>query len=86
MVGIIGSFLGFHLHRNKYEDSQQLWSAQEQAVSAEIEKYYRKAKEILAANSEFLNKVAEALEKKKLLVMADIKAIKETCAIVPVAL
>ena len=77
---------GFHLHRNKYEDSQQLWSAQEQAVSAEIEKYYRKAKEILAANSEFLNKVAEALEKKKLLVMADIKAIKETCAIVPVAL
>lgn len=77
---------GLHLHKNMYEDSQHLWSAQEQAVSAEVEKYYRKAKEILSANSEFLNKVAEALEKKKLLVMADIKAIKETCAIVPVAL
>ena len=77
---------GLHLHKNMYEDSQHLWSAQEQAVSAEVEKYYRKAKEILSANSEFLNKVAEALEKKKLLVMADIKAIKETCTIVPVAL
>ena len=77
---------GLHLHKNMYEDSQHLWSAQEQAVSAEVEKYYRKAKEILSANSEFLNKIAEALEKKKLLVMADIKAIKETCTIVPVAL
>ena len=77
---------GLHLHKNMYEDSQHLWSAQEQAVSAEVEKYYRKAKEILSANSEFLNKVAEALKKKKLLVMADIKAIKETCTIVPVAM
>ena len=77
---------GLHLHKNMFEDSQHLWSAQEQAVSAEVEKYYRKAKEILSANSEFLNKVAEALEKKKLLVMEDIKAIKETCTIVPVAL
>ena len=38
---------GLHLHKNRYEDSQRLWSAQEQAVSAEVEKYYRKAKEIL---------------------------------------
>lgn len=28
---------GFHLHKNMYEDSQHLWSAQEQAVSAEVE-------------------------------------------------
>ena len=77
---------GLHLHKNMYEDSQHLWSAQEQAVSAEVEKYYRKAKEILSANNEFLTKVAEALLKKGLLVMADIKAIKETCTIVPVAL
>ena len=77
---------GLHLHKNAYEDSQHLWSAQEQAVSAEVEKYYKKAKEILALNSEFLNKVAGALAKNSLLTMTDIKAIKDTCTIVPVAL
>lgn len=77
---------GLHLHKNGYEDSQRLWSAQEQAVSAEVERYYRKAKEILAANSEFLNRVAAELEKKGLLTMVDIKAIKDGCTIVPVAL
>ena len=77
---------GLHLHKNMYEDSQHLWSAQEQAVSAEVEKYYRKAKEILAANYEFLEKLATALEKKGLLTMTDIKEIKATCKITPVAL
>ena len=77
---------GLHLHKNSYEDSQRLWSEQEQAVSAEVEKYYKKAKEILAVNGEFLNKVAAALEEKGLLVMEDIKAIKDTCTILPVAI
>ena len=77
---------GLHLHKNLYEDSQHLWSAQEQAVSAEVERYYKKAKEILSANFEFLTKVVEALKKKGILVMSDIKAIKETCKVVPVAL
>ena len=77
---------GLHLHKNDYEDSQHLWAAQEQAVAAEVEKYYKKAKEILSANAEFLNRVAEALAKKRLLVMADIRAIRESCTIVPVAI
>ena len=45
-----------------------------------------KAKEILSLNNEFLTKITEALEKKGLLVMADIKAIKDTCKIATVAL
>ena len=77
---------GFHLHKNEYEDSQQLWSAQEQAVSAEVEKYYRKAKEILSCNKDFFDKLAAALAKKGFLAMTDIKEIKESCKITPVAL
>ncbi len=77
---------GFHLHKNEYEDSQKLWSAQEQAVSAEIEKYYRKAKEIISLNKDFFEKIACALAKKKLLSAVDIKQIKSECTIVPVAL
>lgn len=77
---------GLHLHKNKYEDSQHLWSAQEQAVSAEVEKYYKKAKEILACNKEFFEKLAVALSKKGFLAMSDIREIKETCKISPVAL
>ena len=52
----------------------------------ELEKYYRKAKEVLALNREFLEKVAEALANKGYLVMADIKEIKQSCKITPVAL
>lgn len=77
---------GLHLHKNEYEDSQRLWAEQEQAVSAEIERYYKKAKEILSCNKEFLEKLAEALANKGVLAMTDIKAIKETCTIIPVAL
>ncbi len=77
---------GLHLHKNEYEDSQRLWSEQEQAVAAEVEKYYRKAKEILAYNKDFFEKLATALAKKGFLTMADIKEIKEACTITPVAL
>ena len=77
---------GLHLHRNRFEDSERLTSDQEQAVASEVEKFYMKAKEIIALNREFLEKVADALAKKKILVMADIKEIKESCRIVPVSL
>ena len=66
--------------------TQHLWSAQEQAVSAEVEKYYRKAKEILSCNKDFFDKLAAALAKKGFLAMTDIKSIKESCKITPVAL
>ena len=79
-------FSGFNLHCNSYKDSERLKSEQEQAVSAEVEKFYRKAKEIISLNQEFFEKVAVALAQKKLLSAVDIKQIKSECEIVPVTL
>ena len=47
---------------------------------------YRKAKEILSCNKDFFDKLAAALAKKGFLAMAEIKEIKESCKITPVAL
>lgn len=77
---------GFRLHDNGPENSQQLLAEQEQAVSIEIEKYYRKAKEVLSSNWEFFEKIAAALVQKKLLSASDVQKIKSECRIVPVAL
>ena len=79
-------YSGFHLHCNGYDDSERLRSEQEQAVSVEVEKFYRKAKEIISLNQEFFEKVAVALAQKKLLSAVDIKQIKSECEIVPVTL
>ena len=62
-----------------------LMSAQEEAVAVEVEKYYRKAKEILSSNWEFFEKLAAALAQKKLLSAVDIQKIKSECRIVTVA-
>ena len=67
-------------------DSEKLKSAQEQTVAAEIEKAYRKAKEILTLNMEYFEKVAAALARKKLLCASDMQKLKSECRIVPVAL
>lgn len=77
---------GLHLHCNGYDDSLYLKSEQEQAVSAEVEKFYRKAKEIIALNYEFFEKVAVTLAQKRLLTTADIQKIKAECNIVSVTL
>lgn len=77
---------GFHLHSSEYRDSERLTSDQELAVSAEIEKYYRKAKEILSLNRDFLEKLSSALIKKGLLSYSDIQKIKSECKITSVAL
>lgn len=77
---------GFYLHTAEYSDSQRLMSEQEQAVAAEIEKYYRKAKEILSSNWDFFEKIAAALAQRKLLSAVDIQLIKNECKVVPVSL
>ena len=77
---------GFHLHRNSFDDSQHLLSEQEQATSAEVEKYYKKAKEIIIRNKEFFHKLSVALSENGVLAANEIKAIRDTCEIVPVAL
>jgi ATP-dependent Zn protease len=55
-------------------------------IAAEVEKSYRKAREILALNAEYFEKVAQALARKKLLSAEDIQELKNGCRIVPVAL
>ncbi len=51
---------------------------QEQYVSSELIRYYQKTKELLTANREFLEKVAERVLDKKLLIASDIKEIRES--------
>jgi hypothetical protein len=77
---------GLHLHASGFGDTENLKFEQEKATAAEVERYYRKAKEIIALNYEFFEKVAVALAKKKLLSAVDIQEIKRSCEIVPVAL
>ena len=74
---------GLYLHKNDYEDSQKLWSEQETVVSAAVEKYLKKAKEIIAKNSDFFHKVSAALYEKGYLTSTDIEKIKCTCIISP---
>lgn len=79
---------GLHLYSYGYGEANSplLQASQEQVAAAEVEKFYRKAKEILTLNKEFLDKVAAALAQKKLLSVADIQEIKGSCKVVPVAL
>ena len=70
---------GFHLRGTGYQNSQAALAHQEQVVAAEIEKYYRKAKEILAANRDFFERVEQELIEKKLLTMRDLERIRGEC-------
>ena len=72
---------GFSLYSRGFHDSAELVSHQEQAIATEVEKYYRKAKEIISLNADFFEKVAVELAKKKLLHTADIQRIKAECTI-----
>lgn len=79
---------GFHLHSNdfNYSDSADLQAKQEQATAAEIERFYRKAKEILSKNRELFESIAEELSVKGVLTASDIRRIRESCQCVPVAI
>ena len=72
---------GFQFYSyGSYDDSPELKARQEQVVAAEVEKYYRRAKDILHENREFLDRTASALTQKGLLTMLDMKAIRNECA------
>lgn len=75
---------GFSLHEGRYDASEDLHKRQEQAAAIEIEKYYRKAKEIISLNREFFERIAAELAQKRLLHTADIQRIKAECNIVAV--
>lgn len=49
---------GFHLHSNSFDDSGDLKAKQEQMAAAEIERFYRKVKEILSKNRELFEAIA----------------------------
>lgn len=75
---------GFDLHENGFDDSEDLKKRREQATAIQVENYYRKAKEILSLNWDFLEKLAKELAEKKILNTADVQRIKSTCNIVSV--
>ena len=77
---------GFHLHSTEGIDSDCLRYKREQAVASEIERYYQKAKEILALNEEFFEKTAVAITEKHLLTEIDVQRIKSDCKIVPLSI
>lgn len=77
---------GFSFYSRGYSESDYLKASLEQAVATEVERYYRKAKEIISANREFFEKLAAALAEKKLLSAVDIEKIREGCQVVPVAI
>ena len=77
---------GFQFHSIDYRYSKDLQARKEQAAACEMERYYRKAKEILACNTVLLEKVAQALLKKDLLTMADLEELKRGCVLVSAAI
>ena len=58
----------------------------EQLAAAEVERYYRKAKEIFAQNQDFLEKMASALVDRGLLLAPDIQEVKNNGHIIPYTL
>ena len=77
---------GQFLHGKPYGDSETLLAKQEQATAAEVERLYKKAKEILSCNRELFEAIARALSEKGVLTAADIQQISSGCHCVPVSL
>ncbi len=75
---------GFRNFSYGFNDSEELKRKQEEATALELERYYRKAKEILAENDEFFEKLASGLAEKGLLTAKDVQEIKKECRIQPV--
>lgn len=68
---------GFNLYSYGNHNSEDLSTRIEQATVVEIEHYYRKAKEILSTNAEFLDTVAAQLLEKGLLTMFEIAELEK---------
>lgn len=77
---------GFRLHSGGLKDSDRLRAEQEQAAADEVERYFRKAREILSLNRGLLERIASELARRSLLTSADIRQLKSECGIVPVVL
>ncbi len=64
-------------------DSETILRDRESAIFAELQRYLFKAKEIIAQNREFLQKVATELLEKETLLYSDMRRIRESCTITP---
>lgn len=69
---------GLHLC-GRGDCSQELMYQQETAIASEVERYYRKAKEILSRHSGFLHQLAAALSANEILTMYDVERIRMDC-------
>lgn len=65
--------------------SENLNSRNEAVVHAELERYLFKAKDILLKNKDFLEKVTAALIEKETLLYSDIRALRESAAVIEAA-
>ena len=68
------------------EDTMKHNEVIEYVVFAEVQKFYQTAKEIIASNMDFFEKIALNLAKKHILTTDDIQEIKSTCTIVPISI
>ncbi len=68
---------GFHLHNFGFKNSQDNLREREKTAAVELERLFRRTKEILAANRDLLDAIAKGLAEKGVLTAADIARIKE---------
>ena len=74
---IIDDFVAYGFDKfERQKSSNELYVRRESAIYQELEKYYFEAKKILMENREFLDKVADELLKKKILLYTDINKIR----------
>ena len=73
---------GFSLvDTSSYRESGDSAHQREIVTAARIEEYLFKAKEIIAANMEYLERVAKALIEKRVLLNSDVKKIRDSVVI-----
>lgn len=76
---------GFSLYAD-HRASEKQQERVEIATAASVEDFYRKSKEILCKNRDFLEKMAKALASKDVLLASDVKMIREECEVVEIAI
>ena len=64
-----------------YRESSDATHQREIVTAARLEEYLFKAKEIIASNTEYLERVAKALMEKRVLLNSDVKKIRDSVVI-----
>lgn len=72
--------MGFDLvGASMYDAPESQVNRADAVVAAEVERYYQKAKELLAIHSDFFDRVTQALAEKGVLMEEDIRRIRLQC-------